>query len=145
MKELRASVEIHATPEQVWEVLMDFESYPTWNPFITSLSGVAEPGAKLTARLEAPEGPAMTFKPTVLRADASREFRWLGRLGLPRIFDGEHIFELEAHEGGTRFVQREEFRGALVTPMLAWLGKSTEAGFRQMNEALKSRSEASAS
>jgi hypothetical protein len=81
----------------------------------------------------------MTMKPTVPRAEASRELRWRGRLGLRRIFDGEHIFELEAHEGGTRFVQREEFRGGLVTPLLSWVGASTEAGFRQMNEALKSR------
>ena len=56
--------------------------------------------------------------------------------------DGEHIFELEAHQGGTRFVQREEFRGVLVTPLLAWVGKSTLAGFKQMNEALKERAEA---
>lgn len=41
-------------------------------------------------------------------------------------------------------MQREEFRGALVTPLLAWVGKSTEAGFKQMNEALKTRVEAGA-
>ena len=48
----------------------------------------------------------------------------------------------EGDEGGTRFVQREEFRGVLVTPLLAWVGKSTLAGFKQMNEALKERAEA---
>ena len=141
MKELRASIDIQATPERVWDVLTDFASFSEWNPFITSLIGKAEPGAKLTVRIEPPDGRAMTFKPTVLRADGAREFRWLGRLGLPRVFDGEHIFELQAHKGGTRFVQREEFRGALVTPLLAWVGKSTEAGFKQMNEALKARAE----
>ena len=86
----------------------------------------------------------MTFKPAVIRADAAAEFRWLGRVVLPRIFDGEHIFELHPEGSGTRFVQREEFRGALVTPLLAWVGKSTEAGFKQMNEALKTRVEAGA-
>ncbi len=73
-------------------------------------------------------GGAMTFTPTVLRVHAPQELRWRGRLLLPRIFDGEHMFELEPREGATRFVQREEFRGALVTPLLAWVGGSTQAG-----------------
>ena len=144
MKELRTTIQIDAPPERVWEVLTDFASYPEWNPYLTSVTGVAERGEKLAVRFEPPEGRGMTIKPTVLRADGPREFRWLGRLVLPRVFDGQHIFELEAHEGGTRFVQREEFRGALVTPLLAWVGKSTEAGFTQMNEALKKRAEARA-
>jgi hypothetical protein len=126
----------------VWDVLTDFASYPEWNPFLTSIIGAPEREETLAVRFEPPQGRAMTINPTVLRADGPREFRWLGRLGLPRVFDGEHVFELEAHEGGTRFVQREEFRGVLVTPLLAWVGKSTLAGFKQMNEALKERAEA---
>ena len=142
MKELKTAIEIDATPDQVWDVLMDFGAYGDWNPFVTSLSGEARTGETLTVQLEPPDGRGMTVRPTVQRAERATEFRWLGRLGLPRIFDGEHIFELEAHDGGTRFVQREEFRGVLVAPLLAWVGKSTEAGFIQMNEALKARVEA---
>lgn len=143
MKELRTSIEIDATPERVWDVLMDFESYPEWNPFITSLTGVVEPGGRIAADLEPPEGKAMTIKPTVLRVEPTRELRWLGRLGLPRIFDGEHIFELTpTDDGGTHLVHREEFRGVLVSPLLAWVGKPTRAGFVAMNEALKVRAEA---
>lgn len=84
----------------------------------------------------------MTFKPAVKSADAARELRWLGRLLLPRLFDGAHIFELRARdEGGARLVQREEFRGALVSPLLRWVGKSTQRGFEEMNGALKARAE----
>jgi len=145
MKELRTSIEIDATPEQVWDVLMDFDSYPDWNPFITSLTGETEPGASIAAQLEPPDGKAMMIRPKVLRADAAQEFRWLGRLGIPRIFDGEHIFELEpTGEGRTRFIQREEFRGVLVSPLLWMVGNSTHAGFVEMNEALKVRAEARA-
>ena len=109
MKELRSEIDIDASAERVWDVLTDFSSYPEWNPYIKSIAGEAREGARLAVRLEPPGGPGMTFKPTVKSADAAREFRWLGRLLLPRLFDGEHIFELRAKdEGGARLVQREE-------------------------------------
>lgn len=31
------NVVIHASAEIVWDVLMDWKSFPEWNPFITSL------------------------------------------------------------------------------------------------------------
>jgi len=84
----------------------------------------------------------MTFKPTVLAADAERELRWLGRLGVPGIFDGEHSFRLERlPDGGTRFVQAERFRGVLVGLFGTTLQKAL-LGFEQMNHALKQRAEA---
>jgi hypothetical protein len=142
MRELQTSVEIDATPERVWAVLTDFDSYPDWNPFIRRARGKAEVGAKLENRLEPPGGRAMTFKPTVLVAEPARELRWLGRLLLPRLFDGEHIFRLEPLEGGrTRFVQAERFRGVLV-PLFGKTLEQTRRGFEAMNEALRRRAEA---
>ena len=144
-KELRSEIDIDAPATRVWDVLTDFSSYPEWNPFIKSIDGIAGEGEKLTIRLQPPGGRGMTFKPTVQTADAPREFRWLGRLLLPRLFDGEHIFELQATDDGeTRLVQREKSRGVLVSPLLHWVGKSTERGFEEMNVALKGRAEAAA-
>lgn len=143
MREIRTSIEIDAPTERVWDVLTDFDSYPDWNPLITSLTGDPTPDSQISIQIEPPGRPAMTIKPTVLRSEPAREFRWRGRLGLPRVFDGEHIFELTpTPEGGTHLVHREEFRGVLVTPLLAWVGNATEAGFYAMNEALKARAEA---
>jgi hypothetical protein len=142
MRELETSIEIDATPERVWEILTDFDSYPDWNPFIRSARGKPEVGAKLENRLEPPEGRAMTFKPTVLAAKPARELRWLGRLFLPGIFDGEHLFRIEPLESGrTRFVQSERFRGVLV-PLFGKTLEQTRRGFEAMNAALKQRAEA---
>ena len=83
----------------------------------------------------------MTFRPTVLRAEPERELRWLGRLLLPRIFDGEHYFVIEDHEGGTRLVHGERFHGVLL-----WFIDANQfrADFERMNAALKARVEAGA-
>jgi hypothetical protein len=142
MRELRREIDIDAPPSAVWAVLTDTGSYPDWNPFIRRFSGDLREGAKLDVRIEPPGGRAMTFNPTVLTVDNERELRWLGRFLLRGLFDGEHIFELEAlGDARTRFTQAERFTGILVRAFGSTLDK-TELGFEQMNSALKARAEA---
>jgi hypothetical protein len=142
MRELRREIDIDAPPSAVWAVLTDTGSYPDWNPFIRRFSGDLREGAKLDVRIEPPGGRAMTFNPTVLTVENERELRWLGRFLLRGLFDGEHIFELEAlGDGRTRFTQAERFTGILVRAFGSTIDK-TELGFEQMNSALKARAEA---
>jgi hypothetical protein len=141
MRELRREIEIDAPLERVWAVLTDFAVYPEWNPFIRRIGGDLHEGARLEVRIEPPGARAMTFKPTVRALEANRELRWLGRLLLPGIFDGEHSLRIEPLDGGrSRFVQSERFTGLLVGLVPGTLAK-TEAGFEQMNTALKARVE----
>jgi hypothetical protein len=71
-----------------------------------------------------------------------KEFRWLGRLLIPGIFDGEHIFEIKDNgDRATTFVHREIFRGILVPVLWNKLAQDTENGFVSMNESLKLRAE----
>lgn len=125
----------------MWAVLTDFAGYPEWNPFIRRISGDLREGARLEVRIEPPGARATTFKPTVRSVEANRELRWLGRLLLPGIFDGEHSLGIEPLEGSrSRFVQFERFSGVLVGLVKGTLQK-TEVGFEQMNAALKARVE----
>jgi hypothetical protein len=141
VRELRREIEVDAPPERVWAVVTDFASYPEWNPFIRRISGELRVGAKLEVQIEPPGGRALTFKPTVRAVDVNRELRWLGRLFLPRVFDGEHSHRIEQVDGGrSRFIQSERFSGLLVGLFGGTLAK-TETGFEQMNAALKTRVE----
>jgi hypothetical protein len=141
---IQHEIEIDAPPAAVWAVLADTPSYPEWNPFVRRLEGDLREGARLEARIEAPGGRGMTFRPTVLAAEPARELRWLGRLLVPGLFDGEHRFRLEPlPDGRTRFVQSERFSGLLVGLVKGTLAK-TLLGFEQMNGALKRRVEARA-
>ncbi|MDH3262118.1 MAG: SRPBCC domain-containing protein [Acidimicrobiia bacterium] len=143
MRSIETSIHIDARPARVWEVFSDFERYPDWNPFVASLDGRVALGERIAARLTPPGGKGMTFKPKVMAVEPERELRWLGHLFVPGLFDGEHQFLLEPIEGtGTRFVQREQFRGILVPLLLKMVGESTRDGFEAMNTALKLRVEA---
>lgn len=143
MPEIQTQIEIDAAPDAVWRILADFPAYPDWNPFVTSIEGGQEVGARLTVRLEPPQSRAATVKPTLRRFDAGRELRWLGHIVQPQIFAGEQSFRLEPNAtGGTTFHHSEQFSGVLAIPMLWLLRKSTERGFNEMNAALKTRAEA---
>ena len=140
MRSIETSIEIDAPPERVWEVFSDFASYPDWNPFVALLTGQVEVGERIEARLTPPGGKAMTFTPRVIAFTPEKEFRWLGNLLMPGLFDGEHQFLLEPIDGTrTRFIQREDFTGVLVPLILRMVGTSTRAGFEAMNTALKQR------
>jgi len=125
--------------------VLDFPAYPQWNPFIRSIAGVARVGERLTASIQPQGGRAMTFRPTLLVVTPNEELRWLGRLLLPGIFDGEHYFQIVAvAPDRVRFIQGERFSGLLVTLAKSQLERGTKAGFAAMNRALQARAEAAA-
>lgn len=142
MREIITRVDIEAVPERVWGALTSFDYYPDWNPFIRQASGRLQVGETLTLRMFPSQGKPMTFRPTVLAVDPQRELRWIGRLVLPGVFDGEHSFKLSPIEGGaTRLVQAERFSGALV-PFVRAVVERTVNDFDRLNRALKNYVEA---
>ena len=141
-KEIRTEVMIQAAPERIWEIITDFKNYAGWNPFIKSITGEVKVGEKIVVRLEPPGAKGMTFKPKVLVFDKNREFRWIGRLLFPGLFDGEHRFELiDNGNGTTTFIHAERFSGILVRMLSKMLDGSTKNGFEAMNRRLKEEAE----
>ncbi|HEY9763704.1 MAG TPA: SRPBCC domain-containing protein [Trichocoleus sp.] len=141
-KELNTSIEINAPANIVWEVLTDFSSYDQWNPFIRSVSGEVKQNGKLEVCVQPPGGSGMTFRPVIVNIQPERELRWIGRLLLPGLFDGEHQFQLEPFgQNQTRLIHREVFSGLLVPLLWRDLDTKTRQGFEEMNHALKKRVE----
>ena len=136
--EIRTEIRIHASREKVWQILTDFQNYPNWNPFIKAVEGTVKPGEKIRVRIEPPGAKGMTFKPKVLTVSHNQEFKWLGNLLIPGLFDGEHKFELiENEDGSTTFIQSEKFSGILVPLLKKQLQNNTRKGFEAMNQKLK--------
>jgi len=139
---LHTEIVIGAPANVVWEILADFAAFPTWNPFVRRIVGSLQTGARLEVELAPPGGRAITIRPTLREVQPGRTLRWLGQLGLPGLFDGEHSFVIEpAGEGHVRFIQSERFSGVLVPLLMPFVGDSTRRGFEAMNEALKARAE----
>ncbi|AHF99697.1 polyketide cyclase [Halostagnicola larsenii XH-48] len=141
MISVEAFEEIDAPPAAVWEILLEFDSYPEWNPFVRSIVGHPVKGERLVVTIQPPGARAMTFTPAVIALETNKRFAWRGQIVVPFVFDGYHEFHLEPVDGAqrTRFLQRETFRGALVPVLLD--ERQIERGFREMNRALKDRAE----
>jgi hypothetical protein len=135
VKQIETRIVVPATAEEVWAVLMDFPSYASWNPMVVAISGEPEVSGRLDVRIALNGGKAMTFRPTVVEREDGHRFAWLGKLGVPGIFDGLHRFAIEPNGRGSTFVHSEEFRG-LLPPLLGKLLRDTHESIVAMNEAL---------
>lgn len=137
---LATTIDIDATPEQIWDVLSDFTEYGEWSNF-SHVDGVAELGIRLKMRM-----PGMSFRPTVTSATPDAELQWSAKIISASLFLGEHNFTLiRNNDGTTRVNNTETFSGALTKPFRRFFAKShNEGGYAGFNRALKSRVEARA-
>jgi hypothetical protein len=141
VRTIHTEIGIDRPAAAVWAILIDIERWPEWNPFAKA-SGRLAVGETLSVEIRPPGKSAMTFRPTVVKLDPGVELRWLGRLGVPGLFDGEHAFRVDADgDGRCRFRHSETFKGVLVAPLLWLAGDATRRGFEAMNLALKARAE----
>ncbi|MFC1747876.1 SRPBCC family protein [Pseudomonadota bacterium] len=135
---IQHELEIAATPDQVWRVLMDFNAYARWNPFVRQISGEASLGGVLSLSIQSGHHCVMGFSPSVIAVEPRRRFSWRGHLYIPGLFDGEHHFEIEAvAENRVCFRQVEYFSGLLNRLILKFVREQTTSGFKAMNVALK--------
>ncbi|MDR1977000.1 MAG: SRPBCC domain-containing protein [Campylobacteraceae bacterium] len=137
---INTEIKINAKPEVIWEILVDFDNYPKWNPFIKMVKGEVKVGNKITVKV-VPQGKrGMTFKPKVLTFEKNREISWIGKLIISGLFDGEHkLILIDNNDGTTTFKQSEKFDGILVT---LFNFENTRLGFEAMNQELKKIAEA---
>lgn len=135
---IEESIRVGAPAESVWKLLENPWSWPQWWPACrearTEDRKPLRDGSRLYLVLR-PGWLTMTFRPLVDVCQPGRALIWTGRGGG---VVGRHAFYLEAHAGGTRVRQREEFSGPGVALMLL-LGQigATRRMFRDNLKGLK--------
>jgi hypothetical protein len=141
MRTISTEIGIDRPAAAVWAILADIDKWPEWNPFATA-KGLLSVGETLEVQIRPPGQRPMTFRPTIVKLDPGVELRWLGHLGVPGIFDGEHGFRVDPEgDRRCRFQHFEAFKGILAAPLLWLAGDATRRGFEAMNQALKRRAE----
>jgi len=121
-----SEAEIEADPQTVWEVLTAFESWPSWNPDVSSVSleGAVEGGTEFRWKA----GRA-TIVSTIRRVEPPRLIGWTGKTtGI----DAVHVWRLEPRDGGTLVTTEESWEGLLVRvlrgPLRRRLQKAVDGG-----------------
>ncbi|MEU2872881.1 SRPBCC domain-containing protein [Streptomyces olivoreticuli] len=142
MRSIETSVAIDAPLDVVWGVVVDFDRYGEWNPFILEARGKAEVGQELRLRMQRPKkSKEEVHHPTVTAVEENRHLQWSGIIRHATVFRARHEFLLdELESGGVRLRQREDF-GGLTMPFAGGMVWRIEEGFMLMNAALKVRAE----
>ena len=141
--EISTTIEIAATPENVWAVLADLASYPKWHPMYQAVTGQLTAGSTLTITSSHPtSGRAITARVKVLTAEPDSELRWVSRL-LGRTIS-ERKFCLSSTADGTSLVQAGTYSGlggGRGRAMMKVLDRIKDS-FTAINEAIKQQAEA---
>jgi len=137
MKRVEATVQIAASPEQVWAVLTDSSSWPKWNRVMPGLEGELTEGNQVKLKLALPGRRTSWQKPRLTRVATNRELRWYDQVVHPQIFVCEHWLTLYETRNGCRVNHGEQFAGWLSVFMGSKTLKQTEQVLDLVNRDLK--------
>ncbi len=138
MRSYEASSLIGATPTQVWQVLADATSWPTWDSGVSKVDGHLAIGEKLTIAVDANPGRAFPVKVVTL----DEPERIVLRGGMPLgLFTGERTYTLRAEGAVTNFTMREEYKGPLAGVIFKSI-PDLDPSFHRFAQGLKEQVEA---
>lgn len=141
----RTTFPIAATPEAVWRVLTDFESYPAWNPSLPSISGELRSGSVVSLTLGMPGRPSAKVKAAFGEVSPARRLTWHGNVGADWLFSGDREFLIEPQPDGTvNFTHVEDIGGMLFPLFRLVMGSAIQRSHDAFNDALKDRVEGAA-
>lgn len=137
--EIKDEIEINADRQTVWNAIIDFPNYRVWNTQLAYLGGDVSPNGKLHLKLSVNGTDPYEFRPSISQWRENEKFAWLSLTAIPKVFDGEHFFELKSlQNGNTWLINREVYSGVLSLFMKSLpMMKEAPAGFKKMNRELK--------
>lgn len=140
MPTVNTSIDIDATPAEVWAVLTDLPAHDEWNPFMSHAEGQLREGSKFAfdARVGARR---LKIKARFRKVDPERELSWGGpgsRI-VGKIVRAHHWIRLTPIEGGTRVDHGEEFRGVVSRILGDRIVREVRPTYERMNQALAER------
>ncbi len=137
---LKQTIEIGAPVDVVWNVIVDFQSYREWNPFVVEATSSLQVGEPITMRVHIFTSFAQSQRETIFE-HVPRERLCYGLRG--RAIRSHRCHELRPLEGDrTEYTSDFELAGPFAPLTRALLGRRLERGFREMTNALGKRAEA---
>ncbi|MFV0421969.1 SRPBCC domain-containing protein [Oleidesulfovibrio sp.] len=135
---IERSVIISATPWTVWRVLVDFDNWPKWNPFMPSVEGTAEAGHAVLAQTRLWSDKLQPFALRVEQVDFCRQLVVAGSYRMPGLIDVIHCFIIAQLDSRTsRFTHGLRVSGLLMPLMGSRIERVAAKGMDTVNISLK--------
>ncbi len=131
----KAKIEIAATPETVWNIMADIESWPNWNPDVKKacLKGELKEGTQFLWKIDVGKITSLLQK-----VEPPHFLAWTGRImGINAI----HVWKIESIEDKTVVITEESWEGALSRVMSGRMQKMLEESINSGLQYLKSEAE----
>ena len=140
MKKYNASTHINASPQQIWDILVDGASYPQWDPGMVRIEGQLSPGEKV--KFFTKFSPDQAFAVKITQFEPSKKMVFTGGMPLG-LFKSERTHTLTPDsDGGTHFHTEEIFSGLLL-PLFGRSIPDLTDNFEAFAAGLKQRAESS--
>ncbi len=143
MYEISTEIEINASKDQIWNLLIDIEKWQEWNPIIKSASGKLEKGEKISLIMvgkDGKNGPA--YSPIITDLEDHSKFRWRAKMLAGFIFTNDKVIELEeVGVNRTKLIHKELFKGIMFKMMCSQMDKGVPPMLNSMNKAIKDKLE----
>ncbi len=135
-KSVHHEIIIHARPEIVWSVLIDTDSYDSWNPVMKLLEGEVKEGNKVKYRFTQSADNSYDIATNVKKVISDKLLYQGG--GMPLFLTFSHKYILEPSGKGTKLTIHEDYKGIGVN---FWNPSPVQAAYERLNEAIKKRAE----
>jgi len=135
MKYCHTEIIIHAPISKVWNILLDVDRYPDWNPSVAKVWGTLKEGRLIFAHILPLKN---VFPLQIISLKEEEELIWKGTVLSSSIMKGEHYYQLkDLGNGKTELQHGERFTG-LISPFIpAFLISKMQANYKYHNQKLK--------
>lgn len=136
-------VEIAAPAAFVWDVLIDYPSYPQWNPYTVQVATTLALGDPIDLTLPSPDGSDGTFvnREYIRIVDPPRHLRYDTGTQMPGIFAVRDQWITVRGPGSCAYQTTDAISGKYADTVMETTGAWVQAGFDAVAHALKARSE----
>ncbi|UJH67353.1 SRPBCC family protein [Allomuricauda sp. SCSIO 65647] len=131
-KSVHTELVIEASPQQIWDVLMDEEGYKEWNHVLFPVAGEIEQGNSLPYHLINPKGETIEFEFEVIQSVPLELLNQKG--GVLGVFTFDHRYILEPFGNHTKVTLHEDFRGIIVP---FWNVDWVQQAYIDLNQSLR--------
>lgn len=136
-KKYSARIDINASPERVWEVLVDLDQYRKWNPFTIKVETDWQPGSRVVLTVQMHENRKPISQVEYLaRLVPGHEITWGMNWGIwLKAERTQRISPLSREQ--VRYETEDRIHGLLCPLVHLFYGRSIQGGFEKMAVSLK--------
>lgn len=138
MREFTLTTTIAARPEEVWDVLADFERYPEWHPLVERLTATTHWSTQLKVVVRISR--RVTLRGSLVEFDPPRRMHWDGRHAVWGLLLPKYDLEITSDRGVTVVTQKLRI-GGLLGRLAPGLFSSLPDALAESAHALKQRAE----